>query len=445
MAAIASQLSFIPLHEAHSPRVRRVDEIPNYELIGCVGSSRFGDVWLAREQLTDVIRAVKFLDKHDGRLAEVDLEGVRHYQRCAHNHPHLLPILTVGQTDRCFFYVMEAADSEPPDPAGICHPSTLRAFIVRSKRLEAREALLVLRKLAAGVARLHDQGLTHDDLKPENILFVQGEPKIADVGLARPTATRTGGGTPGYLAPDGPDDIYALGKILYELLSGKTLTEYPRLDAKVRARPTPELTAALRILDRACQPTRARRFKDANELIAAIDGAFATSRTRRSRHRWLIATGIALGCAAASLGTWWLMRPPADIYELQDGKIYTWLKLLEKAKFSTKTPQRGETVHVALHFEIRGAENHDLVAVLVLDSRPDSAQLLYSGTPGPTGERRQLTASFEAPSGKGEFDVRIYASHVKMNEKAEEMLEDFRKSLVKHNPGWTSLGSIRVP
>ncbi|MFO0839033.1 MAG: serine/threonine-protein kinase [Phycisphaerae bacterium] len=328
MPGFENDLSTVPFDRAESTLVRRVDEVPNFELVGKIGGSRFGDVWLARERLTGVSRAIKFLDKRERRLAEIDLAGVRHIQQAAHDHPHLLPILAVGETENCFHYVMEAADSEPPGRDGLRRPSTLRATLQRVGRFGASEALTLVQKLASGVAHLHAQGLTHNDLKPENILFVRGEPKIADVGLARPKDGQTGAGTRGYMAPDGPDDVYALGRILYELQSGLALSEFPRLTPEAYERPAAEVAAALRIIDKACRPRRADRFGGASELLTAIERELRTLRSRMARRRRLIVAGIC--CAAAiplTWASWMLFRPVPQIALRQSGEIYTALRI----------------------------------------------------------------------------------------------------------------------
>ncbi len=182
--------------ERESGAPRDPGKIPSYELLRFIKAGGFGDVWLARERVTGVRRAIKVLHKSDSERAARDIEGVRRYQRCAHNHPHLLQILTVGETDRCFYCVMDAADDERgpdarlPDGADSrisgYSPLTLRALAARRGPFDARAALQMIEKLVDAVARLHEQGLAHYDLKPENILIVEGEPKIADVGLVAP-------------------------------------------------------------------------------------------------------------------------------------------------------------------------------------------------------------------------------------------------------------------
>ena len=343
-------------------------DIPNYELLAFINGGGFGDVWLARERVTGVRRAVKVLYKSEPSRAAREIEGVRRYQRCTHNHPHLLQILTVGETERCFYYVMEAADdagqgtggetglshrqqrlpaasdlSSPqrvacgdlPAVAGARRgpaardptpdtevrrysadgaayvPTTLRTLMQTRGSMNGRSALEVLRRLTSAVARLHDQSLAHHDLKPENILIVDGEPKIADVGLVAPREQPPQhAGTPLYMTPQGQaDDLCALGKVLYELISGRPATDFPRLPAELVQQATPELAAAVQIANRACHSQPARRFASVLELQRALATALRRQRSVRARWRRLSRRGkllagtlvVAGACAAALL------------------------------------------------------------------------------------------------------------------------------------------------
>jgi hypothetical protein len=279
-------------------------EIPNYDLLSFIKSGGFGDVWLARERVTGVRRAVKVLMKSEAERVARDIAGVRRYQCCAHNHPHLLQILTVGETERCFYYVMEAADdaqnheathrrsgtaADEPSSEPSYTPTTLRTAIDATGRFEARAALELMQKLVSAVSRLHEQGLAHYDLKPNNILMVEGLPKIADVGLvASRNEPPPRSGTPVYMTPQGEaDDVYALGRILYELISGRAATDFPRLLPELLRTPSRELTAALTLVNHACHADPHRRFASVDELGTALVAALRTDGRVRARWRRL--------------------------------------------------------------------------------------------------------------------------------------------------------------
>src|SRR5205823_5016871 len=142
-----------------------------------------------------------------------------------------------------FYYVMELADDSSAEcgvqsaessdfPASsIPHsafrtphsylPHTLKLDLQRRGRLSLEECLRIGLSLTTALDHLHKHSLVHRDVKPSNIIFVNGIPKLADIGLvASMDATMTFVGTAGYLPPEGPGspqvDIYSLGKVLYE-------------------------------------------------------------------------------------------------------------------------------------------------------------------------------------------------------------------------------------
>ena len=104
----------------------------------------------------------------------------------------------------------------------------------RRGRLPCAEALLLTLALADALAHLHASGLVHRDIKPSNVVFVGGRPKLADIGLvARVAGADTLVGTLGYIPPEGPGspaaDIYSLGKVLYEMVTGRDRQDFPNL------------------------------------------------------------------------------------------------------------------------------------------------------------------------------------------------------------------------
>jgi serine/threonine protein kinase len=114
----------------------------------------------------------------------------------------------------------------------------LRAELEHS-RLPAARVLDIALALTEALAHLHQNGLIHRDIKPSNIIFVQGRPKLADIGLVTDASdTRSIVGTEGYLTPEGPGsaaaDIFALGKVIYEMTSGLDRRRFPELPEDLR-------------------------------------------------------------------------------------------------------------------------------------------------------------------------------------------------------------------
>ncbi|PYK97615.1 MAG: hypothetical protein DME19_15720 [Verrucomicrobia bacterium] len=130
----------------------------------------------------------------------------------------------------------------PPEPAGETPalrpetyvPKTIRSEIRQRGRLPLNECLRISLSLTTALEHLHKHGLIHRDIKPSNIIFVDGMPKLADLGMvASVDATLSFVGTEGFLPPEGPGttqaDIYSLGKVLYEVSMGRDRLDFPKL------------------------------------------------------------------------------------------------------------------------------------------------------------------------------------------------------------------------
>jgi WD40 repeat protein/tRNA A-37 threonylcarbamoyl transferase component Bud32 len=201
--------------------------VPGYEILGELGRGGMGVVYKARQQSLDRIVALKMIlaGAHAGPTQRARFRGEAE-AAARLQHPHIVQVHDVGEHDRCPFFSLEFID-------GRCLHD-----VVGEYRQPAKAAGLV-EQLARAVAYAHQQGIIHRDLKPANILLTKdGLPKITDFGLAKrlddeQERTRSGDilGTPAYMSPEqaagnikqlGPaTDVYALGVILYELLTGR--------------------------------------------------------------------------------------------------------------------------------------------------------------------------------------------------------------------------------
>lgn len=241
--------------------------VPDHELIRLIGEGSYGEVWLARNSL-GTHRAVKVIHcgrfKDNDRPYEREFTGLKNFEPISRGHEGLVDILQVGRTDDdgYFYYVMELADDgqgkspksdvqspkltaenqtgAPPSAASEpktldwqnYHPLTLEDKVHANGRLPVAECIRIATTLADALRYLHEQQLVHRDIKPSNIVFVDGVPKLADVGLvARTDSARTFVGTEGFIPPEGPGtpqaDIYSLGKCLYEMAMGKDRQAFP--------------------------------------------------------------------------------------------------------------------------------------------------------------------------------------------------------------------------
>lgn len=204
-------------------------------------------------------------------------------------HPNILPLYDSGIAGSLLYYVMPYIEGP-----------TLRDHLVLRRRLPLEEALSISRGVADALAFAHSRGIVHRDVKPENILLQNGHPFVADFGIARPaslapstalTQTGTVVGTPTYMSPeqaaggavDSRTDIYSLGSLLFEMLSGdvpfsgqdaasiatKRLTEAaPRLRTLVPDVPPTVENAVAKALAREI----ADRFATADEFTAMLKG-----------------------------------------------------------------------------------------------------------------------------------------------------------------------------
>lgn len=259
-----------------APRLSRFD------LQDVLGQGATAVVYRARDKTLNRTVAVKVL-RELGGASDVVRERFRREAQAAAglSHPNVVTVYDAGEEEGRAFLVMELVEGRPLD---------------RLLKEEPKgNPLALLEKAARGVAAAHERGIVHRDLKPANILVTaSGEPKVGDFGLAhlvetRTELTRTGTalGTPLYMAPEQVEarsgeisprtDVYALGAILYEMLTGRpphvgaSLADlYARI---VRQDPVPPRTLipsaafdAQTIALKALEKEPARRYADAREF-----------------------------------------------------------------------------------------------------------------------------------------------------------------------------------
>lgn len=215
--------------------------IPDFTLLRPIGRGAYGEVWLARS-VTGVHRAVKIVRRDsfsEDRPFEREFSGIQRFEPVSMGQETQVGLLHVGRNVRegFFYYVMELADDvetgEEIFPDRYV-PKTLKELRSRQRRLPASECLDIGLALTRALAHLHESGLVHRDIKPSNVIFVHGIPKLADIGLVSNIDTsHSFVGTEGFVPPEGPGtaaaDIFSLGKVLYEISTGRDRTEFPNL------------------------------------------------------------------------------------------------------------------------------------------------------------------------------------------------------------------------
>jgi serine/threonine-protein kinase len=175
-------------------------DVPNHELLRRLGKGGFGEVWLARQTVTEHHRACKLVPAS----ASVELDGLKRLRQKVPPHPGLFPVDDVGIAGEWLYALMPLADSatKSSGPIGIesYAPLTLEVHLERRGRLMPQDAAAIITEIAEALAHLHEHGITHGDIKPANILRYNDRWTVADYGLMRDLAARTAG-TRGEIRP----------------------------------------------------------------------------------------------------------------------------------------------------------------------------------------------------------------------------------------------------
>ena len=254
---------------------------PQLEILGLLGAGGMGAVYKARQPALDRIVALKILPSHSeegGNFTERFNREARALARLS--HPNIVAVFEFGQAGALGFFIMEFVDG-----------ANLRQ-LEKAGRLAPREALQIIPQICDALQYAHDEGVVHRDIKPENVLVDRkGRVKIADFGLAkilgqdaeslRLTAEGQVMGTPHYMAPeqiekpltvDHRADIYSLGVVLYEMLTGD-------LPLGKFAPPSRKYQLDVRLDEvvlRALENDPARRYQHASEVKTQVENIAGT-------------------------------------------------------------------------------------------------------------------------------------------------------------------------
>jgi eukaryotic-like serine/threonine-protein kinase len=299
--------------------------IPDHELLRVIGRGAYGEIWLART-VTGAFRAVKVVYRstfESERAFLREFEGMSAFEPISRAHAGFINILHVGRTANYLYYTMELADDHLAGrriDIGSYEPRTLKTDLARHKRLSADESIRLGLSLTEALEALHVRGLTHRDIKPSNIIFIEGLPKLADIGLVAASGQKSFVGTEGYVPPEGPGtpraDIYSLGKLLYETCTGKDRLDFPEIDSQLSTRPDRERLLQLNdVLVKACANDPRKRYESASEMHRDLAALERGERPRKSRAKILAVAISTLALAIVGIG-FWLNRsqPSADLH-----------------------------------------------------------------------------------------------------------------------------------
>ncbi len=320
-----------------------VARFPQLEILEFVGQGGMGAVYKARQKQLDRVVALKILPPgigHDPAFAERFVREARALAKL--NHPGIVTIHDFGQTDGLFYFFMEFVD-------GV----TLRQLL-NAGRVSPREALAIVPQICDALQFAHDQGIVHRDIKPENILLDRrGRVKVADFGLAKlvggenepasgglpaagsPVLTEAGKimGTPQYMAPeqiahplevDHRADIYSLGVVFYQMLTGE-------LPGKRIEPPSSKVAIDVRLDEvvlRALENKPERRYQQVGEVKTMMETIAQTEKSKIRNREQNMKTKILLAilitgalCLVIGLPIWLATRPPKFSMVNIDSKI----------------------------------------------------------------------------------------------------------------------------
>ena len=291
-----------------------------YRMIALVGRGGMGDVWRADDLVLMTPIALKLMHSASPSARTRILNEVRLARQIT--HPAVCRVFDVGQVGETIFFSMEFVRGED-----------LAALLKRSGRLAPERVLEIARHLCAGLAAAHAQGVLHRDLKPANVLIDQdGRVQITDFGIAVTTADSEPHvviGTLGYMAPEQltpgstlteRTDIYALGVVLYELVTGQPfhLSRSDDTTAQLFARAPGIHPALVRAIAQATASDPDNRPKTALEMAAALSDTSGSSMSKSQRRpRWLAVAVVMATLVAASALYFW-MRPARVALTVRD-------------------------------------------------------------------------------------------------------------------------------
>ncbi|MCB1278491.1 serine/threonine-protein kinase [Prosthecobacter sp.] len=258
--------------------------LPQYEIVSMLGHGGMGAVYKGRQKSLDRVVAIKILppglDNDDAKFVERFQNEARTMAKL--NHPGIVSVYDFGETaEGQLYFIMEYVDG-----------TDVAKMIQSSGKLPQDYALAITAHVCDALGYAHANGVVHRDIKPANILInMQGQIKVADFGLAKiddPTQsglTKTGYamGTPDYVSPealimgssiDGRADLYAVGVMLYQMLTGEVprgLFQMPNI--RTNGETDPRFDA---IISKAMQTDRESRYQTAMDLRRALDVILST-------------------------------------------------------------------------------------------------------------------------------------------------------------------------
>jgi serine/threonine-protein kinase len=263
--------------------------LDRYEILKELGRGAMGTVYLGRDPAINrevAIKTIKYVDVDQNKLSGIKKRFFREAEAAGKlSHPNIITIFDVGEDYDMAYIAMELVSGK--DLTGYCRKGRL---------LSVKRVLKMIYSVAKALAYAHNHGVVHRDIKPSNIMLLKnGEIKVTDFGIAQfmssqKTHSRFIYGTPNYMSPeqisgqkvDGRSDLFSLGIVFYELLTGEkpfkgdninnllyaiTSANYIRLS---RIKPNMPRFCT-RIVDKLLTKSAAQRIQSADKLVEQID------------------------------------------------------------------------------------------------------------------------------------------------------------------------------
>lgn len=304
------------------------EALPGYEICAFIARGGMGAVYKGRQRALNRTVAIKVLPP--GLGVNVDMQFAARFKQEAQamarlSHPNIVTVFDAGETPRAsgtksqgglLYFVMEHVEG-----------TDVAQMIAKHGRLSPAQAGPIITAVCEALAFAHEEGIIHRDIKPSNIMVdARGRVKVADFGLAKVadmdhsllTRSDVAIGTPDFIAPEmltpgmQPDarvDIYAVGVMLYQMLTGRI----PRGRFAPPSGISPEVDARFdKIVDKAMQADREQRYSTAHELKSAVETAAQKGRRhaapgspdkqprRQSRNKTLLPLGLAVIAAGSA-------------------------------------------------------------------------------------------------------------------------------------------------
>jgi serine/threonine protein kinase len=326
--AFATQQPTSPTRSWQPPTLEQLQQaLPQYEISAFIARGGMGAVYRGTQRALKRSVAIKVLPPE---MEEGDMQFAARFKHEAQamaqlSHPNIVAVHEAGEVDGMLYFVMEFIEG-----------TDLAQLIASEGRIEPQRAIQITSAVCEALAFAHEEGIVHRDIKPSNIMIdKRGRVKVADFGLAKTvnvehtlmTGSHVAMGTPDFIAPeamvpgmkvDGRADLYAVGVMLYQMLTGKI----PRGRFGLPSRVIPQMEKGFdAIVDKAMQTDRENRYSTATEMRTDVERVFqlvptpdegtgkTSWKTRSTSRKPLL---LSAGAVILAAGTFLALKQPQD-------------------------------------------------------------------------------------------------------------------------------------